>query len=173
MLDPGEERRSAAHRCPRRRVRRGRRGVASLTGIQWITDGYTLVFAGLLLTGMLLGAAGLAGWAAAGPDPDYLLLVGPMMAAGFGTSFALTGATATVMSAAPDAYSGTASALFNTTRQIGSAAGVALGGSLLAAAAGFPAGLRTGMAIGAAAYLMAAALAFFCVPPKGHRRAAG
>lgn len=29
------------------------------------------------------------------------------------------------------------------------------------------------MAIGAATYLMAAALAFFCVPPKGHRQAAG
>ncbi len=28
---------------------------ASLTGIQWITDGYTLVFAGLLLTGGALG----------------------------------------------------------------------------------------------------------------------
>ncbi len=127
----------------------------------------------LVVTGMLLGAAGLAGWAAAGSRPDYLLLVGPMMAAGFGTSFALTGATATVMSAAPDAYSGTASALFNTTRQIGSAAGVALGGSLLAAAAGFTTGLRTSMAIGAAAYLTAAALAFFCVPPKGHRPATG
>ncbi len=56
-----------------------------------------------------------------------------MMAAGFGTSFALTGTTTTVMAAAPDKYSGTASALFNTTRQIGSAAGVALGGTLLAA----------------------------------------
>ncbi|MEJ8654213.1 hypothetical protein WKI65_40780 [Streptomyces sp. MS1.AVA.3] len=101
---------------------------------------------------------------AAGPHPDYVLLVGPMMAAGFGTSFALTGSTATVMSAAPDTYSGTASALFNTTRQVGSAAGVALGGSLLAAAAGFTTGLRTGMAIGAAAYLTAAALALFCIP---------
>ncbi|MEV6651992.1 MFS transporter [Streptomyces sp. NPDC051219] len=126
----------------------------------------------LVVTGMLLGAAGLAGWAAAGPDPDYLLIVAPMMAAGFGTSFALTGTTAGVMSAAPDEYSGTASALFNTTRQIGSAAGVALGGSLLAATAGFTTGLRTSMAIGAAAYLTAAALAFFCIPPKAPRHVA-
>ena len=126
----------------------------------------------LVLTGMLLGAAGLAGWAAAGPDPDYPLLVAPMMAAGFGTSFALTGSTATVMSAAPDEYSGTASALFNTARQIGSAAGVALGGSLLAASADFTTGLRTGMAIGAGAYLTAAALALFCVPHKAPRHAA-
>ncbi|MFE7333178.1 MFS transporter [Streptomyces sp. NPDC057565] len=127
----------------------------------------------LVVSGMLLGAAGLAGWAAAGPNPDYLLLVAPMMAAGFGTSFALTGSTATVMSAAPDAYSGTASALFNTTRQIGSAAGVALGGSLLAAAASFTTGLRTSMAIGAAAYLTAATLALFCIPRKTPRDVAG
>ncbi|MGW2921471.1 MFS transporter [Streptomyces angustmyceticus] len=126
----------------------------------------------LVVTGMLLGAAGLAGWAAAGRDPAYALLVAPMMAAGFGTSFALTGATATVMAAAPDAYSGTASALFNTTRQIGSAAGVALGGSLLAATADFATGLRTSMAAGATAYLLAATLALFCIPRRPSGRLA-
>lgn len=55
----------------------------------------------LVISGMLLAALGLAGWAAAGADPDYPLLVAPMMAAGYGTSFALTGSTATVMGAAP------------------------------------------------------------------------
>ncbi|MGS2591973.1 MFS transporter [Streptomyces hebeiensis] len=126
----------------------------------------------LVVTGMLLGGAGLGGWAAAGPAPDYLLLVVPMMAAGFGTSFALTGSTATVMSAAPESYSGAASGLFNTARQVGSAAGVALGGSLLAVSAGFATGLRTSMAIGAAAYLTAAALAVFCVPRETARHQA-
>ena len=117
---------------------------------------------------MLLAALGLAGWAAAGADPAYPLLVAPMMAAGFGTSFALTGSTTTVMSAAPASYSGAASALFNTARQIGSATGVALGGSLLAAAAHYTSGLRTSMAVGAFAYLAAAVLAWRCVP-AGHR----
>ncbi|WP_443058225.1 MFS transporter [Streptomyces sp. NBC_00820] len=121
----------------------------------------------LVVTGMLLGALGLAGWAAAGTDPAYPLLVAPMMAVGFGTSFALTGSTATVMSAAPPAYAGAASALFNTTRQIGSASGVALGGSLLATSAGYGAGVRTSMAVGALAYLIAAVLAWVCVPGKG------
>ncbi len=127
----------------------------------------------LVVTGMLLGAAGLAGWVAVGPNPDYALLVAPMAAAGFGTSFALTGATTTVMSAAPDSYSGTASGLFNTTRQIGSAVGVALGGSLLAANSSFTTGLQTSMAIGAAAYLTAAALALFCIPHAASRFVAG
>ncbi|GAA3121196.1 MFS transporter [Streptomyces rameus] len=118
----------------------------------------------LVISGMLLGALGLGGWAAAGTDPAYPLLVAPMMAAGFGTSFALTGSTATVMGAVPPAYAGRASALFNTTRQIGSATGVALGGSLLATSSGYGAGVRTSMAVGALAYLTAAALAWLCVP---------
>ncbi|MFK4145233.1 MFS transporter [Streptomyces sp. NPDC004065] len=125
----------------------------------------------LVAGGMLLAAAGLAGWSLAGADPPYALLVAPLMAAGFGTSFALTGTTTTVMGAAPQAHAGAASALFNTARQIGSAVGVALGGSLLASAAGYGAGLRTGMAVGAAAYLAAAVLAWRCVPPGPARTA--
>ncbi|MFD7438785.1 MFS transporter [Streptomyces sp. NPDC059861] len=120
----------------------------------------------LVVSGMLVAGLGLVGWAAAGTDPAYWLLVAPMMAAGFGTSFALTGSTATVMDAAPAAYAGAASGLFNTTRQIGSATGVALGGSLLATGAGYGNGLRTSMAIGAFAYLAAAALAWWCVPKR-------
>ncbi|MFJ6701761.1 MULTISPECIES: MFS transporter [unclassified Streptomyces] len=123
----------------------------------------------LVVSGMLLAALGLTGWAAAGADPGYPLLIGPMAAAGFGTSFALTGSTATVMGAAPPAYSGAASALFNTARQIGSAAGVALGGSLLATAGDYGTGLRTGMAVGALAYLTAAGLAWRCVPARPKR----
>jgi DHA2 family methylenomycin A resistance protein-like MFS transporter len=120
----------------------------------------------LVVTGMLVAALGLAGWAAAGADPGYVLLIAPMMAAGFGTSFALTGSTTTVMGAVPAGYAGTASAFFNTTRQIGSAAGVALGGSLLASAADPSAGLRVSMAVGAAAYVTAAVLAWGCVPKR-------
>ncbi|MEU9120961.1 MFS transporter [Streptomyces sp. NPDC048506] len=123
----------------------------------------------LVVSGMLLAALGLAGWAAAGTDPPYPLLVAPMMAAGFGTSFALTGSTSTVMGAAPPGYSGVASALFNTTRQIGSATGVALGGTLLATATDYGAGLHVSMAAGALAYLIAAGLAWLCVPAKPSR----
>ncbi|WP_432589536.1 MFS transporter [Streptomyces sp. HD1123-B1] len=125
----------------------------------------------LVVSGMLLAALGLGGWAAAGDDPGYALLVVPMMAAGFGTSFALTGSTSTIMGAVPPAYSGTASALFNTTRQLGSATGVALGGTLLATAATYGSGLRLSMAIGALAYLTAAALAWWCVPSRTGREA--
>ena len=63
-----------------------------------------------------------------------------MVACGFGTSFTLTGATSTVMGAAPRGLRGTASAALNTARQTGSAAGVAISGSLVAAL-----GLTTGV----------------------------
>ncbi|MFG3345834.1 MFS transporter [Streptomyces sp. NPDC048018] len=118
----------------------------------------------LVVAGMLLGALGLGGWALAGNATAYALLALFMTAAGFGTSFALTGTTTTVMGAAPPAYGGAASALFNTTRQIGSATGVALGGSLLATA-GHGTGVRISMAAGALAYLVAAVLAARAVPP--------
>ncbi|WP_329191234.1 MFS transporter [Actinacidiphila glaucinigra] len=138
-----------------------------------------MVFAGLLLTGGALGdrlgnrrvfCTGVAVFtvssAACALARDAPALVAPMMAAGFGTSFALTGTTTTVMAAAPPGCSGTASALFNTARQIGSAAGVALGGTLLATAADQGRCLCLSMAAGALAYLTAAALALRCVPRK-------
>jgi DHA2 family methylenomycin A resistance protein-like MFS transporter len=117
----------------------------------------------LMLVGLLTAAAGLALWAVAGDDPSYAVLVVAMVACGFGTSFTLTGATSTVMDAAPTGYAGTASAALNTARQTGSAAGVAISGSLIAAV-GPTTGVSTFMAIGAAGYLLGAVLTLLCVP---------
>jgi DHA2 family methylenomycin A resistance protein-like MFS transporter len=108
-----------------------------------------------------------------GPKPRLRRASGAGGCGGIWHIICLTGATTAVMSAAPDSYSGTASGLFNTTRQIGSAVGVALGGSLLAASSSFATGLQTSMAIGAAAYLTAAALALFCIPHTASRYVAG
>jgi DHA2 family methylenomycin A resistance protein-like MFS transporter len=82
---------------------------------------------------------------------------------GFGTSFTLTGATATVMEAAPGGYAGTASAALNTARQTGSAAGVAISGSLIAVL-GLTTGVSTFMAVGAVGYLAGVVLTAVCVP---------
>jgi MFS transporter, DHA2 family, methylenomycin A resistance protein len=119
----------------------------------------------LMLVGLLTASAGLAIWAVAGDDPSYAVLVVPMLACGFGTSFTLTGATSTVMGAAPTGYAGTASAALNTARQTGSAAGVAISGSLIAIA-GLPGGVSAFMAVGAAGYLLGAVLTVLCVPPN-------
>lgn len=117
----------------------------------------------LMLVGLLTACLGLTLWAVVGDAASYAVLVIAMVACGFGTSFTLTGATSTVMGAAAADYAGTASAALNTARQTGSAAGVAIAGSLVAAA-GLPAGVTTFMAIGAAGYLLAAVLTVAGIP---------
>jgi DHA2 family methylenomycin A resistance protein-like MFS transporter len=117
----------------------------------------------LMLVGLSSAAVGLAVWAAAGATPSYVVLVVAMVACGFGTSFTLTGATATVMGAAPAGYAGTASAALNTARQTGSAAGVAISGSLIAAL-GVTTGVTVFMAVGAAGYLVGVLLTALSVP---------
>jgi DHA2 family methylenomycin A resistance protein-like MFS transporter len=125
----------------------------------------------LMLIGLLTACIGLALWALsgltpelrAGVSPSYAVLVVAMVGCGFGTSFTLTGATATVMAAAPDGYAGTASAALNTARQTGSAAGVAISGSLIALS-GLTTGVATFMAVGSAGYLLGAVLTLLCVP---------
>jgi DHA2 family methylenomycin A resistance protein-like MFS transporter len=117
----------------------------------------------LMLVGLSTAAVGLAVWALAGPTPNYLVLVVAMVLCGFGTSFTLTGATATVMEAAPSGYAGTASAALNTARQTGSAAGVAISGSLIAAL-GLTTGVSSFMAVGAVGYLAGVVLTALCVP---------
>jgi DHA2 family methylenomycin A resistance protein-like MFS transporter len=117
----------------------------------------------LMLVGLLTAGVGLTLWAVVGGSAGYPVLVVAMVACGFGTSFTLTGATSTVMAAAPTGYAGTASAALNTARQTGSAAGVAISGSLIATV-GLPGGVTTFMAIGAAGYFLAAVLTLLCVP---------
>jgi len=119
----------------------------------------------LMLIGLLSACFGLALWAVVGDAASYAVLAVAMLACGFGTSFTLTGATSTVMDAAPSGYAGTASAALNTARQTGSAAGVAISGSLIALA-GLPDGVATFMAVGAVAYLLGAVLTVLCVPPN-------
>jgi MFS transporter, DHA2 family, methylenomycin A resistance protein len=117
----------------------------------------------LMLIGLLTACVGLTLWAVAGDDPSYAVLVVAMLACGFGTSFTLTGATSTVMAAAPTEYAGTASAALNTARQTGSAAGVAISGSLVAAL-GLTTGVSAFMAVGAAGYFLGAGITASCIP---------
>lgn len=115
-----------------------------------------------MVLGLAVGAAGLSGWLLAGPHTLYLVLVAPMVAAGFGTALTMPAATAAVMESAPGDRSGAAAAVFNAARQMGSAIGVALFGTLVAG--GLLPGLHTSVVVGAAGFLLAAALAGWCLP---------
>ncbi|MEU9790882.1 MFS transporter [Streptomyces sparsogenes] len=124
-----------------------------------------------VVAGLLIGAAGLLGWCAAGPHTPYGLLLPALLAAGFGTSLAMPSATVAAMEAAPEEVRGAASGAFNAARQLGSAIGVALFGTLLAASGGFYAGMRLSVAAGAGCFLAGTALA--AVGPAGDRARAG
>ncbi|WP_308124840.1 MFS transporter [Streptomyces sp. NEAU-YJ-81] len=112
------------------------------------------------VAGLLTGAVGLLGWAAVGPHTPYALLVVPLLLAGFGTSFTMPSATIAAMEAAPHEVRGAASGAFNAARQLGSAIGVALFGTLAAASASsaFYAGMRLSAVIAAGCFLGGAVL---------------
>jgi DHA2 family methylenomycin A resistance protein-like MFS transporter len=106
----------------------------------------------VLLGGLLMGSVGFAGLAAVGAHTAYALLVVPLLLTGYGMSTTMPAVTAAVLSAAPGNRAGISAALLNASRQVGSMLGVALLGSVVAAA-GIDAGLRITMVIAAAAFL--------------------
>ena len=107
-----------------------------------------------VVTGLLLMVVGLVGLllssGAAGPVVTALCLV-PI---GLGGSLAMPAATGVVLEGVPADRAGTASAVFNTFRQVGGAVAIAVFGALVAGPA-FVTGLRT--SLGAAAVLLLAA----------------
>jgi DHA2 family methylenomycin A resistance protein-like MFS transporter len=113
-----------------------------------------------MTSGMLVGAAGFAALALARPGTPYGLLVAPMIAAGFGTSFTMPAATAAVMGAAPPERGGLASGALNASRQVGGAIGVALLGALVAAQGSFAPGMRAAMLIAAGAFAAGAVVSW-------------
>ena len=122
-----------------------------------------------MVAGLLTGAVGFAGWLLAGADTSYAVLVAPMVLAGAGTSFAMPAATVAVMESAPGERGGSAAALLNAARQLGSALGVALFGSL--AARHLVAGVHSSAVLAAVAFV-AAALVAAVTAPGGARRGA-
>ncbi|WP_017595914.1 MFS transporter [Nocardiopsis potens] len=121
-----------------------------------------------MAAGLALGTLGFLGWLPAGPHTPYPVLLFALTATGLGQTLTALAATAAVIDAAPAALAGTASAVFNVSRQVGSAVGVALSGTFAAAAADFTAGLRLSAGLAAAAFATGTLLAF-----AARRRTAG
>jgi len=117
-----------------------------------------------MLAGLLGGAAGLGGIAAAATTAPYPVLAVAMGTAGFGMSMVMPAATAAVMEAAPPDRGGIASGVINAARQAGGVLGVALLGTLVPARASFAAGLQLGVALSAGAFLLGAVLTATGVP---------
>ncbi|PZS08033.1 MAG: MFS transporter [Solirubrobacterales bacterium] len=125
-----------------------------------------------MLIGLVCGAAGFGGLVAAGRGTSYWLLVGPLVAVGFGMAFTMPAATAVVIELAPAERAGIASGVLMASRQAGGAVGVALLGTLLASGPFVP-GMHAPMALSAGAFLLGAlatALAVERVPVRHHGR---
>jgi MFS transporter, DHA2 family, methylenomycin A resistance protein len=121
-----------------------------------------------MLVGLTLGGAGLLALAVVvGTHGVYVLLVVPFVAAGLGMSLTMPAATAAVMEAAPSERGGLASGTINAARQVGGVIGVALLGTLVASRAAFTPGLRVGLTIAAAAFLLGAMLTALTVNRPG------
>lgn len=119
-----------------------------------------------MIAGLTAGAIGLFGWLLAGPDASYWAMLAPLVLTGFGTGFTMPAATSAIMEAAPATRGGAASAVFNASRQTGSAIGVALTGAL--ATRNPVTGVHAAAVIGSAAYLAAAIATIACLRQSDH-----
>ncbi|NBE54658.1 MFS transporter [Streptomyces boluensis] len=112
-----------------------------------------------MAAGLILGTVGFLGWLLARPDTPYPVLLFALVATGLGQTMTALAATAAIIESAPASGAGIASAVFNVSRQVGSAVGVALFGTFAAAATDFTSGLRLSAGIAAVAFATGAVLA--------------
>ena len=111
----------------------------------------------LIITGLVLMAGGLAAIAVTASGSPAWGLALLMVLAGLGGPLVMPPMTAVLLDSVPAHRAGTASGIFNTSRQVGGALAVAVFGSLLASRAGFLSGLRISLLLAAVVALAAAA----------------
>ena len=111
----------------------------------------------LVTAGLLAMTAGMAALALTPAEAPVWLLALLMVLVGLAGPLVMPPVMALLLNAVPDHRAGTASGVFNTSRQLGGALAVAGFGALLATPAGFLQGLRTSLLIAAAVALAAAA----------------
>ena len=111
----------------------------------------------LITAGLILMAMGLAFLAMVPPSTPIWVIAGLMVPVGLAGPLVSPPVTAVLLNSVPDHQAGTASGVFNTSRQVGGALAVAVFGALLAQPGGFIHGLRTSLLIAAGVALAAAA----------------
>jgi MFS family permease len=112
-----------------------------------------------MTAGLILMAAGMALYAAVGPQADVRLLELSFVLAGAGLALNTGPAVGLAMSAVPLQRAGLASGVVNLARLVGITVGVAVLGSAFGVIGGV-AGVRTAMVIGGAVQLIGAMVAF-------------
>jgi MFS transporter, DHA2 family, methylenomycin A resistance protein len=111
----------------------------------------------LITSGLVLMTAGLVVLAVVPSSTPVWVLAVLMVLVGLAGPLVMPPVTAVLLDSAPAHRAGTASGVFNTSRQVGGALAVAVFGALLADQATFLHGLRTSLLIAAAVAIAAAA----------------
>jgi MFS family permease len=122
----------------------------------------------LIVAGLLLMAAGLAMIGLLPSSTPLWLLAGLMVLVGLGGPTVSPPATAVLLDSVPEAQSGIASGVFNTSRQVGGALAIAVFGGLLADPATFVHGVHTSLLIAAAVIALTTVLALFLPTTTEH-----
>ncbi len=111
----------------------------------------------VIATGLVLMTIGLAGIALLPPSAPIWLLSALMFLVGLGGPCIGPPVAAVLLNSVPGHQAGTASGVFNTSRQVGGALAVAVFGALLAQSASFMVGLRISLLLAAGVAFVTAA----------------
>lgn len=118
--------------------------------------------------GQLTMVLGLMAMLATAPLGSLTLVTVLMIPIGVGGALAIPPVTALVLDSVPAARAGTASAVFNTFRQLGGAVGIAVFGALLANPGTFVTGVQASLLIAAALLLVTTIASLFIRPARHH-----
>ncbi|GII23598.1 MFS transporter [Planosporangium mesophilum] len=118
----------------------------------------------LIIAGLVAMTAGLVILGVAPASTPVSALAVLMVLVGVAGPLVMPPMTAMLLNGVPGHRAGTASGVFNTSRQVGGALAVAVFGALLAQPAGFMAGLRTSLLLAAGVALAAAASSLLLKP---------
>jgi DHA2 family methylenomycin A resistance protein-like MFS transporter len=125
----------------------------------------------VVATGLVTMAAGLALLAIVTATAAPLTVAALMLPVGLAAPLIMPPITSVLLNSVPDTLAGTASGVFNTSRQLGGALAIAVFGALVAQPAGFIHGLRLSLTIAAIVALAAAAASrLLTTPPTNHTR---
>jgi MFS family permease len=118
----------------------------------------------VITAGLVLMTAGLVILAVVPASTPVWALAGLMALVGLAGPLVMPPVTAVLLNSVPSHRAGTASGVFNTSRQVGGALSIAIFGALLAQPGGFLPGLRTSLLLAAGVALAAAATSLVLRP---------
>lgn len=114
-----------------------------------------------MVAGLAIAGLGFGLLALVRAGTPLLMIVGPMVAVGFGAGFNMPAMTAAVIEHTPKERAGIGSAVLNAARQVGGVVGIALLGALIGGH--FVAGMHQGMVVCGVLFLSGSVLSFLAV----------